>query len=191
MNINTSPEYTSDWHTHVANRWLKNLAEFIQKPCDYLEIGSHEGLSALWMMQNILTHDKSSAYCIDVWWKEEYRVRFLNNIITSLDESQCKRFNFVRDSSLKELPRLISANRQFDVIYIDGKHHSDMVLMEFGMCWNLLKKGGILIFDDYLYQKDNGTPISMKNGVDNILANFTGLYEVIESHYQMTIRKIK
>lgn len=188
--INTAPEFTSDWFSANIPRWTKHLAEYVNKPCAYLEIGSYEGLSSIWMMNNILTSDKSSCYCIDIWNSESIRRRFLNNLLTALDESQTKRFTFTKDSSLKELPRLLAAGKSFDIIYIDGQHHSDMVLMEFGMCWNLLKVGGTLIFDDYLYKVDNKTPIPMKDGIDNILANFTGKYELVESHYQLTIKKI-
>jgi len=39
----------------------------------------------------------------------------------------------------------------FDFIYIDGDHHASAVLEDAVLCFPLLKDGGLLIFDDYLW----------------------------------------
>lgn len=46
------------------------------------------------------------------------------------------------------------------ILYIDGSHQSDDVMIDAIICFKLLKVGGIMIFDDFLwkyyeYHKDN------------------------------------
>ena len=38
----------------------------------------------------------------------------------------------------------------FDQIYIDGSHHSPDVILDLCLAYRLLKKGGVLILDDYI-----------------------------------------
>jgi predicted O-methyltransferase YrrM len=45
-----------------------------------------------------------------------------------------------------------SDKKQFDFIYIDGNHCCDNVLADAVMSWTMLKPGGIMLFDDYLYE---------------------------------------
>ena len=53
-------KFTSDWFSHNDFKWNIYLEKFKNKPCvDFLEIGSYEGMSCLWLLENILTHEKS------------------------------------------------------------------------------------------------------------------------------------
>lgn len=36
----------------------------------------------------------------------------------------------------------------FDIIFIDGSHEYESVLMDITLFWKILKKGGIMILDD-------------------------------------------
>jgi predicted O-methyltransferase YrrM len=42
----------------------------------------------------------------------------------------------------------------FDLIYIDGSHQAPDVLTDAVMSFQLLKVGGVMIFDDYLWSMD-------------------------------------
>jgi predicted O-methyltransferase YrrM len=42
----------------------------------------------------------------------------------------------------------------FDLIYIDGSHQAPDVLTDAVMSFQLLKVGGVMIFDDYLWTMD-------------------------------------
>ena len=42
--------------------------------------------------------------------------------------------------------------KNFDVIYIDGYHKAAQVFKDFKNSWKILKKGGIMIFDDYIWK---------------------------------------
>jgi len=44
----------------------------------------------------------------------------------------------------------------FDFIYIDGDHTAEGVLQDAVLAWRLLKAGGIMAFDDYLWEDPRG-----------------------------------
>ncbi|MCM8819827.1 MAG: class I SAM-dependent methyltransferase, partial [Candidatus Omnitrophica bacterium] len=114
----------------------------------YLEIGVFEGRSFFWMLENILTHPTSTATGIDIF-SSEYKKNFYENLKNS---SLAKKVKIIEGFAEVELRKL---NLKFyDIIYIDGGHTAPSVLMDSMLCWPLLKNGGILIFDDYLWRKD-------------------------------------
>ena len=63
-------EFSTDWFTN-QNRiplWEKMLRPFKGKPdIHYLEVGVYEGRSAIWMLENILTHPSSTLTGIDIF----------------------------------------------------------------------------------------------------------------------------
>ena len=46
------------------------------------------------------------------------------------------------------LPKLVSEGRQFDFAFIDGDHHFDGVFVDLFYVDQLLKPGGVVVFDD-------------------------------------------
>jgi len=142
-----------------SNYWFNNLAkdnfETFVKPiyrdreCKYLEIGSFEGASLLYMFENVLTlSTRSNAVVIDPFdnfnnCNNQLDV-FKNNVQNYLD-----RTTILQGFSQNELPKLMP--NTFDVIYIDGDHTSKGVLSDAILSFPLLKSGGLMIFDDYLW----------------------------------------
>ena len=68
-------------------------------------------------------------------------------------------------------------NREyFDLIFVDGDHSSDQVKVDLINSWNILKNGGYLILDDYMWwfykdlKKNPSTPINnfIKENISNI-----------------------
>src|SRR5262245_36678052 len=58
--------FTVNTFTDKIPAWTKLLNEFKGKPdISYLEIGAFEGRSALWVLENILTHPTSTLTIID------------------------------------------------------------------------------------------------------------------------------
>ena len=57
-------------------------------------------------------------------------------------------------------------DKYFDLIYVDGNHSSDQVKNDLINSWNVLKNGGFLVLDDYMwwyyndYKKNPSTPIN-------------------------------
>ena len=48
----------------------------------------------------------------------------------------------------------------YDFIYIDGDHTAQAVFIDASLAWKALKPGGIMAFDDYLWELD--APINMR-----------------------------
>ena len=60
-------EYTNDWFDHQLRYFNSILQEFKGRDVKFLEVGSWEGRSTCWMLDNILTSKDSSITCIDSW----------------------------------------------------------------------------------------------------------------------------
>jgi len=194
-------EFTRDWFSHNIENWEKWLAEFMGRPgVRALEIGSYEGRSTTWLLEKILTHESSRIDCIDPF-QDYYYARFLSNIAPWRH-----RLAIHRGPSFSMLPTITD---KFDIVYIDGDHSPFAVLSDAVLSWSLLKAGGILIFDDYLFvpyeiDRELTTEWSLaralaqiakhptqcpKTAIDGFLAAMAGHYELVGQGYQLAIRK--
>lgn len=173
------PIYSVDWTSHNYPHWKKHLGHLRGTPARGLEIGSYEGRSAVWWMQNILTHPESRLTCLDCWEKPDVEQRFLANT-----RPFSSRLAVVKQFSGLALRPLTES--MFDFVYIDGSHEGMNVLEDAVLSWRLLKVGGILAFDDYEWTSAARTVLP-KPAVDA----FTAIYPVTILHkgYQVICRK--
>jgi predicted O-methyltransferase YrrM len=191
-------EFTEDWFSEnnpekIVNQFEDLLLEFKHKPCMFLEIGSFEGMSTIWMLENILTEERSQIFCIDAWaeWTGDAFVRFVSNISkTGLKD----KVHIVKGDSSEELR--IFPKEYFDFIYVDGNHDEKAVIKDAIGSFRILKKGGIIAFDDYLlgirYPNSPGSKAmkgSTKKAIDYFLDVFQDEIAVIHKDYQVWIRK--
>lgn len=170
--------------------WEKALEGYRGKPdVQYLEIGMFEGRSAMWMLENILTHPTARLTGIDP---------FLDPYYNRLDRSKPRTYKDVFYSNLKasgaaDRARIIEGFSQielrklpldsYDIIYIDGSHHSGDVLEDAVLSWRLLKEGGILIFDDYLLHP------GIKGAIDAFYDLFAEHFEPVHVGWQAFLKK--
>jgi predicted O-methyltransferase YrrM len=181
-------EFTDDWFTWLIPVWKKMLAPFAGKPdVRYLEIGILEGRSFLWALEHVLTHPTSHATGIDI--------SILDRMRSNVEKSgAAERVRLVEGSSKRELRRLPFDS--FDIIYIDGSHAADDVLSDAVLSWELLKVGGILIFDDYEYDgsfiaEDSPMPDALvpRLSIDAFLKAYAHEIDVVHRGYQVMVRK--
>ncbi len=150
----------------------------------YLEIGVFEGRSFFWMLDNILTGNNTRATAVDPFY---FGVEKQFNYNLNL----CERKNCV--SVYKGISQRILKKfeeNSFDIIYIDGSHNAKDVMFDLQLCWNLLKKDGILILDDYLWLHDEA-PITLtpKLAIDSFLTMYSDELELLHKDYQVFVRK--
>lgn len=185
--------YTQDWFTHNIPIWQQFLLRLTGQPLKALEIGSYEGRSTVWLLENILTHPDSKIICVDPY--KEYSDLENNNI----DWQQIKERFIENVSPYKEKVELWEIEsselgkadyNQFDIIYVDGDHSSHQTLVDGVLSHLLLKSGGIIIFDDYLWGGLFKAPNTPKGAIDAFMDCLCDKYQVLHIGYQVILKKI-
>lgn len=136
--------FTRDWAGPFRANAEKLFVPLADRPLSYLEIGTYEGRSACWMLDNVLKHHMSTCVCVDI----KIQDNGWHNLRPYVD-----RVTIYEGDSKIIVPRL---NVQFDIIYIDGDHSAKGALFDTVAAWRLCKEGGIILWDDYeLHDKSN------------------------------------
>ena len=143
-------EYTRRWHRRHAGLWIKHLAEFVDRPTIYLELGVFEGGSIVWMTQNILLHPESKATGVDPWnssckpiSKTAVYARAVKNTAGH------DKITLIRQKSADFLLTCSLPLQSVDIAYIDGGHHAPGPYLDSLLVWPLIRPGGIVIWDDH------------------------------------------
>lgn len=158
------PKYlTPDWTSHHTAAWRKWLAPLIGRAdAQILEIGCLEGRSAVWMLENILTGKGAAITTVDPWAGERFydwpmerlAVNAAANLAPYVERFRCR---LIRERSYDYLPTL--PPESFDAAYIDGDHSALGCLSDLVLTWPLLRSGGVVFLDDYLWgDEDWGAP---------------------------------
>ena len=168
---------------YLADNWFyyANVLLFKNRPIKYLEIGTLYGANLLSVANSYGLHPESKLYCIDPW--EDYaeypqykgeQPQIYNTFLKNIEKSGYKdKVEIHRGYSNVEVPKF--ADEFFDIIFIDGNHEPEYVLEDGAMSFRKLKKGGILIFDDYGW----GGADMTKRGIDAFLHGFDKRIEVL------------
>lgn len=160
--------FTSDWFSHVEKTWLELVHQ--TKPRTILEIGSFEGRSACWMIDTIpaIVNGGVQLTCIDAWEHEgrhppgvgnaprsnTVESRFDHNVSRAVRRAvHPATVRKIRARSIYGLATLLAEGKTgaFDMVYVDGGHSAPDVLADAVLAFRLLRVGGLLIFDDYLW----------------------------------------
>lgn len=179
-------EFTRDWFSNRESNWIKHFSSLSALPLRALEIGSLEGRSAVWMLDHMLLHPNSSLSCIDLFRSEELENRFNKNIRATGAESKVTKLKGPSWIHLRELPC-----NTFDFIYIDGSHHGRDVIEDAILSYRLLKKEGILVFDDYPWRGDAQHTVFPKDAIDAFLHLYQDHVNVIDFGWQVILRRIE
>jgi predicted O-methyltransferase YrrM len=175
-------KFVYDWFSPNIPVFRRILEPYSGKPCKVLEIGTHEGRSTTWLLENILTHHDSRILCIDIL-KEEM-------LEHNLGETGAPWKVELKIGPSRDILTVVPAS-EYDFAYVDGSHHACDVLEDAVLTFRKVKVGGIIGFDDYLWDDPNfnqhGTP---KPAIDAFLACYAHKVEVIENGYQVWIRKL-
>ncbi|KJX74681.1 class I SAM-dependent methyltransferase [Mycobacterium lepromatosis] len=164
-----------------------------KKPVRILEIGAWEGRSTLFLL-TYFTQGHLTA--VDTWAGSDEHQHNAPSDLRSLEArfdsnlTPCAaRLTKRKGSSLHVLPQLLEEEQKFDVIYVDGSHFGDDVLADGITAWRLLEKGGILIFDDFLWP---GYPRARANpawAINLFLKYHAGEYKILNISYQVILQK--
>ena len=163
--------FTHDWFSANLPTWRQIIDR--EKPTKILEIGAFEGRSTCAIIELCTAAAKADieVFCLDSWeggiehqsgghfdiTMSDVERRFDSNIaIAKSRVEHHAAITKVKAYSNIGLPQLMAGGRHgyFDLIYVDGSHQAPDVLTDAVMSFHLLRVGGILIFDDYLWSMD-------------------------------------
>ncbi|HDL5374719.1 TPA: class I SAM-dependent methyltransferase, partial [Mannheimia haemolytica] len=157
--------FNSDWFTHNVPS-LASIFEYV-KPRRILEIGSFEGRSSVFFIEEALKYQSQvEIHCIDsweggaehqgVWDMGEIEQRFIHNVTLAQQKFQNVVLYKHRGYSHQKMIELLANGyiNYFDYIYIDGSHEAPDVLFDALLAHRLVRKGGVISFDDYLWSPD-------------------------------------
>lgn len=170
-----------DYVTNKLRVWCSFLAPLRERELEILEIGSLEGRSALFFMNYF---PKSLITCIDRFHEKEQEAIFDANLFEFAD-----RMEKVKSLSVPALVKLRRKQRRFDLVYIDGDHRRETVMLDAMLTWPMLRQGGILIWDDYIYKMDAPMWERPAGAIDGFLLAHAGEYEEIHRRKQIVVRK--
>ena len=197
------PQFSSDWFTNalVNFDYIKTYLIKEEKAInDILEIGSHEGRSSCWMLENMLT-DTGTMTCIDPFADrpvtafsydsipEDRSIENLFRANTAEVKKPGQTLEVVANMSFHALAQLIVDKRQYDFIYVDGSHNADDALADAVMCFGLLRPGGVMLFDDYLWEDDQHYLGRCKQSIDAFVNMFYHRLKLGLVNYQLAIVK--
>ena len=161
-------QFSNDWFDENIAIWSQLFEQL--KPTRILEVGSYEGRSTTFIIENLANISDIEIHCIDSWeggiehkkggsWESNMtniEARFSHNMKIAMSRStHAVKLEIHKGLSSIELPKLASKNMQeyFDFIYVDGSHQAPDVLLDAVLGFQLLRVGGVMIFDDYLWQE--------------------------------------
>lgn len=162
-------QFTYPWHDRVRPLWETLIGQLLDgKVESYLEIGSFEGASACHAIEIVGRHPNGRVVCVDPWDENypntlgehttrPYQMDVINQQFRdNIREARALAVNSMTitvysEESYSAFAKMLLDKESFDMIYIDGSHHAQDVLLDGMMAWKLLRPGGILIFDDYFW----------------------------------------
>jgi predicted O-methyltransferase YrrM len=134
---------THDMVRTTYRDWILELAPFRDKIKSALEIGSYEGQSAMFWLDFF---PGLALTCVDPW---AYYTTGANSAAEVEEHFDANVGNQVFKIKSNSIPALYTMTGKFDLIYIDGDHSRDQVLIDSLLAWPFLAPGGVMIWDDY------------------------------------------
>lgn len=181
----TTYSFTTDYVSAVAEVWKQHLGPLVGKPSlRFLEVGSFEGRSAIWMFENVLTDPSATLTCVDPFFVPATEVRFDHNLRVGRFQDRVRKLKARSEVLLPDL-----AGEDFDAIYIDGSHRALHVLQDAVAAWRLLAASGLLIFDDYEWKPTRDAEARPQLAIDFFLRAYRDELELLHKGYQVIVRK--
>ena len=144
-----SYNYYVDWSKASTKNIKYIFDKYVIRPSYTMEIGVFEGRTTFWMVDNypsIVNHIAIDPfrgnYEVDETVLDIVKDRFMDNLnnCTSKDK-----ITFYGVPSSDVIHRIGSG---IDFIYIDGDHTAASVLEDVVRCFQLIRKGGVILLDD-------------------------------------------
>lgn len=157
-----------------------------------LELGTFQGDSAQWFLDNIFTDPTSKYICVDP---------FTGSIEHSIAGIDCTKNEAITREKLKQYSNVVihteysnqllwGSNLQLDFVYIDAAHDAMNVLRDAVLSFEILRPGGVIVFDDYSWRvmpRDIDCP---RIAIDVFATCYADHIEFLGKGSQYAIRKL-
>lgn len=211
MNIEIMEEqyhFQADWFSHNIPP-LEIIFNEI-KPKKILEIGSFEGRSTKFFIEMSAKYtDELEIHCIDSWEGGQEHVNKWDmssveqtfehniNLVLSQATNSVKVMKYKGYSHERMIELLAKGySNYFDFIYIDGSHEAPDVLFDALLAHRLVKVGGVIAFDDYLWspneKMEDDHYLLVKPAVDHYVNTYKRKVHVVQKFplYQLYVLKL-
>lgn len=185
--------FSVDWLTDRVGQWETFLPEFEHRPTRALEIGSYEGLATCFLLWRL---PLSAVTCIDTFAGsiehertaelEALELRFESNV-SLFDQVRIRK---IKGDSKSVLPDLLEEDTLFDLVYVDGSHRALDVIVDAALSWQLLERGGVLVFDDYNWNRFTEPLLRPAPAIDAFTTLAGEAAEVLFSGFQVGLRRL-
>jgi len=183
---------------NFTNKWFLNNFEifnfFLPKDkslkFDYLEVGCFEGLSSFYILSE---YKAVNAYLLDVWDMPNPNSKTLSNnfdLIEKAFDENLSQFNFtkIKNDSVVAMREMLKNDKFFDFIYIDGSHNGEDILSDAIEAFKILKKNGLIFFDDFL-QHDKDRVIQSYEGIEKFLSIYNNFIKIEYFQNNLVVRR--
>lgn len=185
--INYQSAYSGTYFSGNLPYWQELFLKFEVRPGNILEIGSFRGDSAK-VLLDCFGHSKIT--CVDTWsgGDEHSSIEFAE-IEKSFDEFAGQYNQRVTKSKGTSVEFFLSQQSRYDLIYIDGSHFADDVLIDLLKAWQVLNVGGVMICDDYIWDRYKRIRDNPCAAINAFLSLKKGEYRVLAVYRQIWLRK--
>lgn len=188
-------EFSSDWTSIHFPLWIEILKNFRDRSCDVLEIGSWEGRSAVFFLEFL---PRCKLTCVDTFGggaenhaspAESREIPLIEKRFDSNLKPYLPRFEKIKARSAAALDGLAESGAAFDIVYVDGSHMRDDVMIDCILAWRMVRPCGVVMWDDYGGGGGKPAQERVAPAVDSFLAWHMGEYVELHRGYQVIIQK--
>ena len=151
------------------------------KSFTYLEIGSYEGMSLLYLLEK---YKNVKITAIDLWNDSNIEISFNKN--TNKYSNLIK----IKSDSIIALRELNKNKEKFNYIYVDGFHDGAHVIVDAIEAFKLLDINGVMILDDFM-QVDKNIAYQSYEGIFHFLRLFRKEIKILYFQNILVLKKIK
>ena len=177
--------FTRDLFSYKIKTWSAIIAPLQEQAIAALEIGCYQGMSACWMLDQILTGETDRLTCID----SQFEKYFQENITKTGNSDRVT----LQDGNVQQLLAAMPA-ASFELINLqDRRKNSDDVAKNTELAWNLLKPSGLIIFNSYGWRNPRNPNHNPQAGIDRVLNAMGDRFEVVHHSpqtFQLFVRKL-
>ena len=184
--------YTTRWFDGHAEDWMRifRSERLVGRPDRVLEIGSWEGRSAAFVLRHLPLAEMTA---VDTWEGSiehagDPRLARIEQLFDANVARFGPRLTKVKSTSA-EFFRKHGQSPGFDLVHVDGSHAADDVMADATSGFALLNPGGVMILDDYLWERGADPRAAPASAINRFLRDNRGRYRLLSVTTQVTLRK--